>query len=91
MSRKPVDRILQHAGNRLVVLRSGDEQAVRAGHFVAQAIHSFGLVLTFEVLAEQRQAGQRADVDRHACRGALGRGVKQHSVVRAVPEASGDP
>ena len=56
-ARRPVDRVLQRAGDRVVVLGSGDEQRVGVGNAAAEVRdRRLSRAAANEILAEYREA-----------------------------------
>jgi hypothetical protein len=64
-SRQPVDRVLEHARNGVVVLRRNEEQSVRARHLLLQCCHRGWNALRLDVRVIERHAADGANVHRH--------------------------
>ncbi len=88
-ARGPVDRVLQHAGNRTVVLGCGEEDRVRRRPLLTETADGRGELLELEILVVQGQvADALPDLDLDALRRGLGRGVQELRVVRRGPQAA---
>jgi hypothetical protein len=93
-SREPVNGVLQHPGDRPVVLGRCDQERVRGRDLIAEM--SYGLRPAaggaLQVLVEEWDRAQGVvDAEPHPRRSTLGRGLEQPSVERAAAQAAGDP
>src|SRR4030095_5138987 len=85
-SPRPIDRILQNAGNRVVVLRSDDEYRVGASDLLFEFYYLCWRI-RFVVLAESGQTIDLKDVDSRACWCQLLSSSQGRAIVRALPQA----
>ena len=89
---RPVDGVLQAAGDRAVVLRRRDEQGVRPRDRVAQARHLNGRLRSVEVLVIGRHVAHAVpDLEPGALRHLARRGAQEPAVVGVRAQAPGDP
>src|SRR6478735_1057639 len=89
-ARDPVERVLQGARDRAVVLGCRDEDRVRLSDRGLQAIDRVGCEI-LEVLVERRDLGETVEDDELDALGQLLRGeAEELRVVRACAEAAGD-
>jgi hypothetical protein len=90
-ARRPVDRVLEAAGHRAVVLGRRDQDRVRGGDGAAQALDGRGCPPIVVILAVGRQPGDPVEPHvAHAARKRLGRLAQQGGVVRPAPQRTGD-
>src|SRR5436190_314761 len=89
--RSPVDRVLEPAGNRAVVLRRREEDRVSLDPRVAETLDRGWRVAAVQVLVVQGQLREPCrveELDLDAFRGDLGRGPEHLRVVRLGPQAA---
>src|SRR5207248_7954281 len=89
--RGPVDRVLQHARDRRVVLGRREEDAVGAGDRGAETRRGRGRRIAVVVLVVRRYGLQAVpELDLDVLAGDLRRRAQQLRVVRLVAQAAGD-
>jgi len=80
-ARCPVDRVLEHARHGIIVLRGGEEERIRGGDRLAEALHrrrKTGLAHIFVVKRDRGYVGngQRHTVGQELRRGTQGGAIK---------------
>ena len=89
-ARRPVDRILEYAGNAVVIFGRHQQHAIGGGDRLLERGHRLRDAFRLHVAVIERDAVQRARLQRHAIRYQLRRRAQQRGVVRAVPQAARD-
>jgi hypothetical protein len=87
--RSHVQRVLERARDRTVVLGGDEEDPVGAPDAVAEGDPGLRRAL-FEILVIERQVPDLDDLEPEALRRHLGQGVRRHPVVRALAQAPHD-
>jgi hypothetical protein len=88
--RRPVQRVLQHSGDAVLILGRRDEEGVRLADGVLEARHRGRIALLFDIEVVERDAGQVEHVDAHVRRRQLDRGADQATVVRTRTQTPGE-
>ena len=85
-ARSPVDRVLQHARDRVVVFGRGDQQRVRLGDLAAKGDHGLGEALGLDVPVIGGNGGEIGEFDRHAVGRQLSSGPERRRVEGVFPQ-----
>src|SRR5687767_4498065 len=88
-SRRPINRVLQHAWNRVVVFRRDDENGVRLAYPLLQ-LRDFCWRVLFLVLIETGYAVKLESFDGRAFRHEFDCRAQRGAVVRFTAKATGD-
>src|SRR4029434_2809784 len=89
-TRRPVNRVFQNAWDRVVVLRSHEQDGVRLPYALLP-LHNFRRRVLLVILIEARDAVKFEDFDRSAFRHELGRCAQDVAVVGFASKTASDP
>ena len=89
-ARCPVDRILEDAGHRVVVLRGGDQQRVGGGDALAEVADGGGQAGGLDVAVVERNAAQVEGFQSHVGRRQLDGRLQGGPVVGRLAETAGE-
>ena len=85
----PVDRVLQHPGDRVVVLGGDEEDGVGGPDLLAQPPDRLGVTRFLQdVVVERRDGGDLSLRDRHPLGQQFAHGVERHAIVGGLPQAA---
>src|SRR5262245_4928924 len=90
-ARGPVDRVLEHARNAAVVLGRGDQERVGFSDRLLETDDGLGIAGCLDVVVVERQRADLVVDELDAFGHQLARRPQERAVVRALPEAAGDP
>src|SRR6185312_11255959 len=90
-ARHPVDRILEHAGDGIVVFRRHEQQRIGRAHLLAQRLDDGREALLADVLVVGRHLAQLVEAfDLDAVGRERDRRVQRHAIVRASAQAAAE-
>src|SRR5262245_22800266 len=89
--REPVDRVLEDARNREVVLGGHDQKGVRGAHALGESRHGRGDASRLDIAVVERDRGDVEGLDDHPCGRERHRRAQESAVERSPAQASGAP